>query len=429
MNVVDAALARRGKPSAYLLSLTVCLLIIAFVIWARYAVLDEVTRGMGQVIPSRHVQVIQNLEGGIIEEILIQENQIVNRGDILVRLSNEAAASHFRDAFTQSIEHRAAIARLEAEVKGTALFFPEEIEKHDPEIVEDQKRIFETRKKQLDLEIKLLKSRYAQKVQEIAEMVNKKKKLETNLGLAREQMSITKPLVDKQVYPRVDYISLQRDVASLKGDIRTLELGVPRARKEADEIKKKQSHRIAEFRSKAADEINKRRMELRSQLEAISAGKDRVTRTDVRSPVYGTIKQININTIGGVIRPGETIMEVVPLDDTLLIEAKIRPADIAFIRPGQKAMVKITAYDFSIYGGLDGTVEQISADTIQDDRKDSFYRVKLRTRRNALTYRGEKLPIMPGMTASVEILTGKKSVLDYLLKPILKAKQNAFRER
>ncbi len=429
MNAVDAALARRGAPSAYLLSLTVCLLIIAFAVWARYAVLDEVTRGMGQVIPSRHVQVIQNLEGGIIEEILIQENQIVSKGDTLVRLSNEAAASHFRDAFAQSLEHRAAIARLEAEVKGTSLSFPKEIEKHDPQIIEDQTQIFRTRKHQLDLEIKLLKSRYEQKFQEIAEMLNKKKKLETNLKLAQEQMAIAKPLVDKQVYPRVDYISLQRDVVSLKGDIRSLEISIPRSRKEADEIKKKQFHRIAEFRTKAADEINKRRMELKSQLEAISAGKDRVTRTDVRSPVYGTIKQININTVGGVIRPGETIMEVVPLDDTLLMEAKIRPADIAFIRPGQKAMIKITAYDFSIYGGLEGTVEQISADTIQDERKDSFYKVKLRTRTNALIYRGEKLPIIPGMTSSVEILTGKKSVLDYLLKPILKAKQNAFRER
>jgi adhesin transport system membrane fusion protein len=186
---------------------------------------------------------------------------------------------------------------------------------------------------------------------------------------------------------------------------------------------------IAEFKSKAADEINKKRIELKSLNEAVSAGKDRVTRTDVRSPVRGTVKQININTIGGVIKPGETIMEIVPLDDTLLIEAKIRPADIAFIRPAQKAMIKITAYDFSIYGGLEGQVEQISADTIQDDKGDSFYKVILRTKTNALMYKGEKLPIIPGMTAGVEILTGKKSVLDYLLKPILKAKQNALREK
>ncbi|MBW2016864.1 MAG: HlyD family type I secretion periplasmic adaptor subunit [Deltaproteobacteria bacterium] len=429
MNVVDAALMRRGSRSAYLLSLAVFLLIAAFGIWAHYAVLDEVTRGMGQVIPSQHVQVIQNLEGGILEEIFVQENQIVNKGDVLVRLSNETAASRFRDAFAQSMQHKAAIARLEAEVKGVVPSFPKEIEKYDPQIIEDQKRIFKARREQLFLELNVLKSQYEQKLQEIAEMVSKKKKLQKTLKLAEEQVAIAKPLVEKQVYPRVDFISLQREVVSLKGDIRTLEISIPRARKEAEEIKRKQSHRIAEFKSKAADEINKRRMELRSLQEAITAGKDKVTRTDVRSPVRGTIKQIHMNTIGGVIRPGETIMEIVPLDDTLLIEAKIRPADIAFIRPRQKAMIKITAYDYSIFGGLEGTVEQISADTIQDERGENFYKVKLRTKTNALTYRGEKLPIIPGMTAKVEILTGRKSVLDYLLKPILKAKQNAFRER
>lgn len=429
MNVVDAAMVRRATPSAYLLSLAVCLLIFAFVIWSRYAILEEVTRGMGQVIPSQHVQVIQNLEGGILEEILVHENQIVNKGDILVRLSNEAAASHFRNAFSRSLEHKAAIARLEAEVRGMEPSFPEEIRSYDPQMIEDQKQIYRARKNQLDLEIKLLNSQYDQKLQDIAEMVNKKKKLEKSLALTEEQVAIAAPLAEKKVYPRVDFLSLQREVVSLKGDIQSLEISIPRARQEADEIKKKQSHRIAEFTSGAADEINKRRMELHSLQEALVTGKDRVTRTDVRSPVRGAIKLILINTIGGVIRPGETILEIVPLDDTLLIEAKIRPADIAFIRPGQKAMVKITAYDFSIYGGLEGTVEQISADTIQDDRKDYFFKVKLRTRTNALTYRGEKLPIIPGMIASVEILTGEKSVLEYLLKPILKAKQNALRER
>jgi adhesin transport system membrane fusion protein len=168
---------------------------------------------------------------------------------------------------------------------------------------------------------------------------------------------------------------------------------------------------------------------LKSLQQIMSAGEDRVTRTDIRSPVRGTIKQINLNTIGGVVRPGESIMEIVPLDDTLLIEARIRPADIAFLHPGQKAMIKITAYDFSIFGGLDGVLEAISADTIEDDDGESFYKVKLRTQKNAISYRGEELPIMPGMTASIDILTGKKSVLAYLLKPILRAKQNALRER
>jgi len=185
----------------------------------------------------------------------------------------------------------------------------------------------------------------------------------------------------------------------------------------------------AERRFEALEEISKRRIELNSLKQTLAAGEDRVTRTDVRSPVRGTVKQIIINTIGGVVKPGESILEIVPLDDTLLFEVQIRPADIAFLYPGQKAKIKITAYDFSIYGGLVGVVEQISADTITDDRGDSYYKVKLRTETNAILHRGTQLPIIPGMTASVDILTGKKSVLDYLLKPILKASQSALRER
>ncbi|MBW2520845.1 MAG: HlyD family type I secretion periplasmic adaptor subunit, partial [Deltaproteobacteria bacterium] len=205
--------------------------------------------------------------------------------------------------------------------------------------------------------------------------------------------------------------------------------GIPRVRQAAEEANRRIAQRKAEFKAQALDELNRRRGELNSLREIMSAGEDRVTRTDVRSPVRGTVKQLNVTTVGGVLRPGEPIMEIVPLDDTLLIEARIRPADIAFLHPGQKAMVKVTAYDFAIFGGLEGVVEAISADTIQDDSGESFYRVKLRTKTNAMTYRGEDLPIMPGMTASVDILTGKKSVLSYLLKPILRMKQNALRER
>lgn len=429
MNAVDGAILERGAPAAYLLSLTVCLLIIAFVVWARYAVLDEVTRGTGQVIPSRHVQVIQNLEGGILEAVHVRENQIVEAGAVLLRLSNESAASHYRDAYNRSLENKAAIARLEAEIQEAPISFPEDVQENDPSIIRDQKQIYAARKEELAQEINVLNSQHRQKKQEIAEMQSRRKKLQESLKLAEEQVAIARPLMEKKLYPRVDFLTLERDVVSLKGDVKTLESSIPRAWEEAREIEKKKSQVIAEFKTRAADEINKKRMELKSLLETISAGKDRVTRTDVRSPVKGIVKQIHVNTLGGVIKPGETIMEIVPVDDTLLIEAKIRPADIAFIRPDQKAMVKITAYDFSIYGGLEGRVEQISADTIQDEKGEDFYEVKLRTATNALTHKGERLPIIPGMTAYVEILTGKKSVLDYLLKPILKARQNALREK
>lgn len=260
-------------------------------------------------------------------------------------------------------------------------------------------------------------------------MQGRKEQLERSLGLARQQRDIAKPLVDQGVYPRVDYLALERDISTLQGDIDALRLAIPRIRQAANEASRRIEQRRAEFKAAALDEMNSRRGELKSLQQIMSAGEDRVTRTDVRSPVRGTIKQINLNTIGGVVRPGESILEIVPLDDTLLIEARIRPADIAFLHPGQKAMIKITAYDFSIFGGLDGVLEAISADTIEDDNGESFYKVKLRTQKNSIAYQGQELPIIPGMTASIDILTGKKSVLAYLLKPILKAKQNALRER
>lgn len=429
MSEVDAAVHRTGHSFAYLVSIVVCLLVLSFLLWARFAVLDEVTRGQGQVIPSQRVQVIQNLEGGILQEILVQDNQIVDKGDILVRLDNTMVASQYRDAFSQALEHEASIARLTAEVEGTEPRFTDEVQKQDAQIVQDQLSIYRARRQQLQSELDVLQSQHEQRRQEIAEMQSREKQLDRSLKLALEQRDIAKPLAEQGVYPRVDYLSLEREVTKLQGEIDSLRLALPRVRRAAEEAQQRMAQRRAESRSVAFDELNRRRGELKSLREALAAGQDRVTRTDVRSPVRGTVKQLNINTIGGVVRPGEQILEIVPLDDTLLIEAQIRPADIAFLHPGQQAMVKISAYDFSIYGGLEGVVEQISADTIQDEKGENFYKVKLRTRTNAIAYRGEKLPIIPGMTATVDILTGKKTVLAYLLKPILKAKQNALRER
>ena len=430
MSEVDAAIHRKGSSIAFVLTLVIALLLITFVVWAHFTVLDEVTRGLGQVIPSQKIQTIQNLEGGILQEISVQENQIVNKGDILIRIDNALAASQYRDAFTKAAEHEAAIVRLNTEIEvKSKLVFPDQFKEKDPQILADQQSIFRARQEQLQAELNVLKSQQSQRQQEITEMQSRKEQLERGLGLAKQQRDIAKPLVDQGVYPRVDYLALERDISSLQGDIDALRLAVPRIRQAANEASRRIEQRLAEFKAKALDEMNSRRGELKSLQEMMSAGEDRVTRTDVRSPVRGTIKQINLNTIGGVVRPGESILEIVPLDDTLLIEARIRPADIAFLHPGQKAMIKITAYDFALFGGLEGVVEAISADTIEEDNGESFFKVKLRTKKNAINYRGEDLPIIPGMTASIDILTGKKSVLAYLLKPILRAKQNALRER
>ncbi|NDV18292.1 HlyD family type I secretion periplasmic adaptor subunit [Pseudodesulfovibrio sp. JC047] len=429
MSEVDQAMYGKGRRFAYIMSTAIVLLIIFFVIWAKLAVLDEVTRGFGRVIPSQRIQEIQNLEGGILSELFVQEGQTVNKDDILCRLHNEQAASYYRDAYAKALEHKAAIARLLAEVEDREPIFSEELKKEAPQLVQDQSRISRAQQEQLRIELGLLRDQYEQKQQEVSEMAGRKRQLQRSLDVAIKQRNITKPLVEKQIHSELDYLALEQRVVELRGDVEALALGIPRVKRAAKEALGRIEQRKAEFRSQSLEEINERRLELNSLTENLSSGGDRVTRTDVRSPVKGIVKHIMVNTLGGVIRPGESIMEVVPLDDSLLVEAEIKPSDIAFLHPGQKAQVKITAYDFSIYGGLEGTVENISADTIEDEKGENHYLVKVRTKQNAIVYRGQRLPIIPGMTAGVDVLTGKKSVLDYLLKPILKAKQNALRER
>jgi adhesin transport system membrane fusion protein len=288
------------------------------------------------------------------------------------------------------------------------------------------------RQNQLGAQIRVLESQASQRKQEIAEMGTRRKQLQGSLDLARQELAITQPLVNKGVLPRLDLIRIQRQISDLEGELGMVRQAIPRLKTAAEEAEQRIEELILTKKAEVSNELNQVKAELKSVTETLFAGTDRVKRTEVRSLVRGTVKELKHNTVGGVIRPGEDIVEIVPLDDTLLIEAKIRPADIAFLRPGQDATIKITAYDFSIYGGLTADLERISADTIRDEENkdgERFYRVYLRTDTNALQYQGEELPIIPGMTANVEILTGKKSVLDYLLKPILKARDRALRER
>jgi membrane fusion protein, adhesin transport system len=289
--------------------------------------------------------------------------------------------------------------------------------------------LFQARRQQLNAQISVLKAQASQRKQEIGEMASRRKQLKRSLQLAREELAITEPLARSGVVPRIDLLRINRQVADLEGEYNTVRLSVPRLKTAAEEAAQRIVQVQLAAKAEASDELNRVRAEFKSVRETLFAGEDRVTRTEVRSPVRGTVKEIKVNTVGGVIRPGQDIVEIVPLDDSLLVEARIRPKDIAFLRPGQESIIKVAAYDFSIYGGLKSRLEQISADTIRDEEGENFYRVYLRTERNTISHQGNELPIIPGMTATVEILTGKKTVLDYLLKPILKARQRALRER
>lgn len=429
MGQVDAALHRKPRIGPLILSTgTVCMLVI-LLLWAAWADVDEVTHGQGQVVPSQRTQVVENLEGGILEAVLVREGQTVEKGSPLARINNEGAASQYRDFLGKSYEQRVAIIRLTAALANKDPEFDDELQQKAPQIIADQMALHEARKMQFLAELDSLDSIYKQKLRDVEEQSNRKVQLETNLKLALEQLALQQSLVDRQLYSRIEFLNQKQRSVTLKGDIEALSVSIPKAQAVALEAQQKYAFRRAEIRGQVAEEINKRRAELASLQESLSAGEDRVTRTELRSTVRGVVKRIIVHTVGGVVKPGESIMEVVPIDDSLLVEVQVRPADIAFIRPEQKAVVKISAYDFSIYGGLEGQVEQISADTIEDRRGEFHYLVKVRTHKNAISYRGQDLPIIPGMICTTDILTGQKTILDFLLKPILKSKANAFRER
>jgi membrane fusion protein, adhesin transport system len=422
-----------GPVFAHVLLLVVALFLGSFVVWANYAVLDQVTRGEGRVIPSSQIQVIQNLEGGILSEMLVDEGQTVERDQVLLRIDNTSAKSTLADLRHRYLDGLATVARLQAEVSGATsegqIVFPPEVLNEAPELAQAQKALFRSRLDQMVSQIAILQDQVAQRQQEMAGAQSKSHNLSASLSLTEQQISMTRPLVDSGVSSKTDLLRLEREANDLQGEINAANSEYTLAKAALGEAMGRiQEHNVS-FRTDASTEMDKERSDLASISENMKANQDKVQRTDVRSPVRGIIKDIKVRTVGGVIQSGQDIMEIVPIEDTLLIEAQIKPADIAFIRPKQSAVVKITAYDSSKYGGLDAVVQDISADTIKNERGESFFRIRLRTAKNFLGTPANKLEISPGMTATVDILTGKRTMLEYLLKPILKARDSAFRER
>lgn len=429
--VRGAAAAERLRPSglSHVLLVTVVAFFVVFLIWSNWALLDEVTRGEGKVIPSRQIQVVQNLEGGILAEMLVREGQVVEEGQVLLRIDNVRAESDYREKRARYMALSAAIARLQAEIDDTKIVFPSEVMAEAREVAEKELALFAARQENLDNEVQILRSQAQQREQELRELETKLAQYERSLELARDELRLAEPAARRGDMSQSVFIKLQREVNDLRGAVEGSRASIIRLRSAIREANQKVERAITGFRSQAQEELNQKSAELAGIREVVQAGADRVRRTEVRSPVRGTVKQIKLNTIGGVVQPGQDILEIVPLEDTLLIEAHIRPADIAFLRPRLPATVKITAYDYSIYGDLKGHVEDISADTIANERGESFYRVRIRTEQSHLGSNEKPLPIIPGMVAQVDILTGRKSVLHYLLKPIIKARDRALTER
>jgi adhesin transport system membrane fusion protein len=422
----DALISRRRTHRAQVIVRAALLVVVVLVLWAALARVDEVTRGDARVISSRQLQVVQSLDGGVVVEILVREGQVVEVGQLLLRVDETRATSGVRESAAQSVALRARTARLRALAENKPFQPPAAITKEEKRTVEEERRLYDARLSELSAQLSINREQLSQRQQELNEMQARRNAAQRGLELAQQELAQTRPLLATGAVSQVDILRLERDVTKNRGDAEQATAQIARVQAAISESQRKAQETELVFRSEARRDLAEAMGKLNALDEGAVALADRVSKAQVRSPVRGRVQRLLANTVGGVVQPGKDIVEIVPLDDTLVLEARVAPKDIAFIAPGQAATVKFSAYDFSIYGGLEAIVENISPDTVVDERGNAFYLVRVRTKQAGFN---DKLPIIPGMTAEVDVLTGKKSVLSYLLKPVLKVQAYALRER
>jgi len=433
--IQDSEAALRDAPArASMYFLLACvMLLLSFLLWAYLAELEEVTRGDGKVIPSSKTQVLQSLEGGIVKKINVREGDTVKKAQILLTIDDTSFSSDLGELEAKHLSLSVQVKRLRTEAAipdGTKIDFGDELRKAAPEVVRNEESLFAIRKSSFENQINVLKERLEQRKQELGELQASKKRYQDGLEIAQREFQLKEPLAKRGIVSRTDVLRLEREISDLKGQLATTEQSLPRVEASIREAERVIQEQRLSFRQTAQTELNTKLAELSVVNQSITAAKDRVVRADIRSPVEGIINKLHVNTIGGVVRAGEALVEITPQEEALFVEVRIQPKDIAFISPGQKALVKITAYDFTIYGGLEGKVEVISSDSIIDEQTgESFYTTTVKTTESVLRKGDKSLPIIPGMVAQVDVITGEKSVLDYLLKPIVKAQKEALRER
>ena len=395
-------------------------------LWAAVAEVDQVTRGEGKVVPTSQVQVIQSVDGGVVDEIKVREGQIVEVGQILLRVDPTRFESTLGESRASQLALQAKALRLQALTRGNAFAPPADLERDAPDIVAHERRLYESKREEVAAQVSMAQNQLSQRQQELNEMRARKEQAERGLELLQRELNATRPLMRTGAVSEVEVLRLERDLARLRGEREQAGAQISRVHASIAEAQR----RIEEVRLNMGNQMRAELSDAMSKLSSLNEGgralADKVAKAEIKAPVRGTIKRLLVNTVGGVVQPGKEVVEIVPLDEALILEAQIAPQDIAFLRPGLDAMVKFTAYDFSIYGGLEAVVENIGADSVTDQKGNAFYLVRLRTRTATL---GDKLPIIPGMVAQVDILTGKKTVLAYLLKPVLRAQENALSER
>ncbi|MDR1709310.1 MAG: HlyD family type I secretion periplasmic adaptor subunit [Candidatus Accumulibacter sp.] len=422
----DYAIIQQEPLRARIVLVMTALALAVAIAWASVSRIDEVTRGEGKVIPSRQLQVLQSLDGGVVSEISVHEGDVVEPDQVLLTIDQTRFVSSVRENRAQILALQAKAARLRALAENVPFVLPPELVKEDPKTAAEERRLYESRRDEYETNRSIARQQVSQRQQELAEARARYAQAARLYDLSSQELQVTRPLIGTGAVSEVELLRLERDASRFRGERDMAGAQISRIQSAISEA----SHKVEEVALAFRNESGKELADVMARLNSLSEGSvglaDKVERAVLRSPVKGTVKRLLVNTVGGVVQPGKDIVEVVPLEDTLLLEARVQPRDIAFLHPGQKAMVKFTAYDFAIYGGLEGVLEHIGADTVVDEKGNAFYTVRVRTNRPEL---GSNLPIIPGMMAEVDIITGEKSILTYLLKPVLRAKARAFTER
>ena len=422
----DKAILEQEPLRAKMLGFAFGLVFILAIVWAGLSEIDEITRGEGKVIPSKQLQIMQSLDGGVVSEILVQEGQVVEAGQILLNIDTTRFDSSVKENRVQYLALLAKGARVRALAEGVPFVPPPEALAEAPKTVEEELRAYQASISTLNAQLAIAQQQLAQRQQELVEMRAKREQASRAYEFTAKELGYTKPLLKDGAVSEVELLRLERETGRFLGEREMASAQISKTQSAIAEASRKVQEISLNFQSEARKELS----ETLAKLNVSSAGRvglaDKVDKSSLRSPVRGTVKRLLVNTVGGVVQPGKDIIEIVPLEEHLLLEAKILPKDIGFLRPGDRALVKFTAYDFSVYGGLEAKLEFIGADSVTDERGNTFYTVRVRTQKSKL---GEGLPIIPGMVGEVDFVTGKKSILSYLLKPVLKAKQAAFTER
>ncbi|KDN95841.1 hemolysin secretion protein D [Hydrogenovibrio marinus] len=429
MSSLSQAALEKPTIKSQVLVWLIFLVIVFLIVWASLTTLDKIVRGEGKVVPSSQIQVVQNLEGGIVSNIFVKTGDKVRKGETLLKLDNTQYASSFGEAETQKYDLQAQSERLKAEAFDRP--FIEKYPSDDPSVVrmfDREKTLYQNQLNQLETNIHILEQQIVQHRSELEEAQNQATQLKKSYELLEKEIKIMEPLVREGIASQVDLLKTRRDANDAYTKLQSTQISIPKLQSAVKEAESKQKEAKQDFQNKAQEKLNEVLAKLEQIENSQTAIEDKVRRTNIRSPVNGVINQLMVSTIGEVVKPGSDIIKIVPNDASLVLETKILPSDIGFVYPGLKAKIKFTAYDFAIYGGLEGTVENISADTIVDDKGNSFYIARIKTNKNHLGTDKSPLYLLPGMQATVDVVVGKQTIMDYLIKPIIKAKDLALRE-